>query len=114
MTLERGTEVDGYRIEEYYWNFKPVVYVNNLLFNGTYEEAIKRIKHDKALDMQVTGATVVFALVKRLSDEGKLCHDGNIVNLLRSLSRTELNQLCSFGDVIEWRNERILKETNHD
>ena len=39
MTPERRIFIGDQKIEEYYWAGKMVVYVNNALFNGTYEEA---------------------------------------------------------------------------
>jgi|SaaInl7_200m_RNA_FD_contig_41_1180555_length_1261_multi_6_in_0_out_0_2 hypothetical protein len=41
MSPDRRTEVNGNKIEEYYWAGKMVTYINNRAFEGTYEEAIK-------------------------------------------------------------------------
>jgi hypothetical protein len=39
----RVEKVNGNTIEEFYWAGKLVVYVNNRLFNGDFEAAIKNI-----------------------------------------------------------------------
>lgn len=41
MSPDRETIVNGNKIQEYYWARKIVVYVNNRLYEKTYEEAIK-------------------------------------------------------------------------
>jgi hypothetical protein len=44
MTPQRKTTIGIYKIEEYYWNGKMVVYVNNKLTEKTYEEVIQYIE----------------------------------------------------------------------
>lgn len=41
MQPERHTSVNGHKIEEYYWNGKMAIYLDNNLFAGTYGYAIK-------------------------------------------------------------------------
>lgn len=41
MKPYRVKEVNGNKIEEFYWAGKYVVYVNNRLFDGEFEKAIK-------------------------------------------------------------------------
>jgi hypothetical protein len=42
MTPERRVFIGDQKIEEYYWNGDMVVYVNNRLFEGSYEDAVIR------------------------------------------------------------------------
>lgn len=42
MAPERRHYVNGYKIEEYYWAGKMVVYIDNRAFEGTFEEAIEK------------------------------------------------------------------------
>ena len=57
--------------------------------------------------MKITGKQIIDAIAKRLEEENIRCYDTAIVAKLNSLSSGELNQLCSFGDVTAWHNERI-------
>lgn len=62
--------------------------------------------------MNITGMQFVAALCRRLEDLGELKHDSNIINLLRTLDKYELNQLLTFGDVDKWicfRNNQNIK-----
>ena len=46
MTPERREYINGKKVEEYHWNYKLVVYVDNQLFNGSYEEAIEQARKE--------------------------------------------------------------------
>lgn len=43
MTPDRKKTINGYKIEEYYWAEKMVVYIDNRVTEETFEEACKRI-----------------------------------------------------------------------
>lgn len=62
--------------------------------------------------MDINGQQFIDAIVNRLKDEGSghRLFDSVIMNKLRTLNNGELNQIVSFGDVIDWHNERVLKE----
>jgi len=66
--------------------------------------------------MNNNGEKLVDALCQRLKDMGKTCHDYQIVALLLTLDRYELNQLITFGTVDKWVREKnnIVKNLNHD
>ena len=51
--MESGTvkTVNGYKIEEYYWNGKIVVYVNNTKTDKTFKEACDFYENAKELEM---------------------------------------------------------------
>ena len=57
--------------------------------------------------MEVSGTDLIKILVTRLKDKGQSYKDYNIVHSLRSLTSTQLNQIVTFGDVLDWHNERI-------
>ncbi len=40
MNAERKKEINGHLVEEYYWNGKTVVYIDNLLSEDTFEKAV--------------------------------------------------------------------------
>ena len=40
MTATRTKIVGRYKIEEFYWNGKLIVYVNDRRFNGSYGDAL--------------------------------------------------------------------------
>lgn len=44
MNAERYTVVEGRKIEEFYWNGRYVVYIDNKLFSGNFHEAINSVK----------------------------------------------------------------------
>jgi len=60
--------------------------------------------------MNITGKQLIKIICDRLIDEDILCHDGDIVNKLRTMTNTELNQAILLGDVVLWHNERIEKQ----
>jgi hypothetical protein len=60
--------------------------------------------------MNTDGKKLIDGLCERLQDEGKLCTDSQIVILLRSLDRYEVNQLVAFGTVDKWKRDKIAKE----
>jgi hypothetical protein len=60
--------------------------------------------------MNKNGNELIDGLCKKLKDEGKLCTDSQILILLRSMDRYEVNQLITFGTVDKWERERISKE----
>ena len=47
MTADRKCFIGGKTIEEYYWNGKYVVYVNNVLVEGEFEEICADIESKK-------------------------------------------------------------------
>jgi hypothetical protein len=55
----------------------------------------------------MTGQELVDRLARESTKRGELCHDGNIIRLLTSLTRQELSQLVTFGNVVGWHNEAI-------
>lgn len=52
------------------------------------------------------GEEFISILCDRLKTEERLCTDGNIVNLLRSLDKYQVNQICVFGDTPTWHNDK--------
>jgi len=60
--------------------------------------------------MNLNGEQLIDALCKRLDFQDKRLYDANILSLLRSLDRYELNQLIIFGDIDKWINERNNKK----
>jgi tRNA A37 threonylcarbamoyltransferase TsaD len=60
--------------------------------------------------MNTDGKKLIEGLCERLQDEGKLCTDNQIMILLRSLDRYEVNQLVTFGTVDKWKRDKIAKE----
>jgi len=46
MTPERKEVINGHKIEEYIWSRKLVVYIDNQAFEGTFWEAIDKVKQD--------------------------------------------------------------------
>ena len=60
--------------------------------------------------MNTDGKKLIDSLCERLQDEGKLCTDSQIMILLRSLDRYEVNQLVTFGTVDKWKRDKIAKE----
>ena len=59
--------------------------------------------------MNKNGKQIIKAIVRRLNDEDVRCYDSAIVAKLRTLSRYEIQQLSTFGDVTEWVAERNTK-----
>lgn len=57
--------------------------------------------------MNNDGKKLIESLCSKLEVDGKLCTDSDILNLLRSLDRYEVNQLVTFGTVDKWERERI-------
>ena len=43
MDSQRTETINGIKVEEYYWNGKVVVYVDNQKVEGTFEDACKAI-----------------------------------------------------------------------
>ncbi len=62
-------------------------------------------------EMSVNGRNIVDAIVKRLNEENIRCYDNAIVAKLNSLTAAEMSQLSTFGDVVEWHNDRIKRES---
>ena len=60
--------------------------------------------------MNINGKQLIDGLCDRLKDEGKPCTDSQIMILLRSLDRYEVNQLVIFGTVDKWKNDKIAKD----
>ena len=56
--------------------------------------------------MNYTGKDMIDAIVRRLQDEDIKCYDSNIVAKLGSLTKYELSQLTTFGEVDKWLSER--------
>lgn len=44
MTSNKKKEINGHKIEEYYWAGALVVYVDHHLVDETFEEACERLK----------------------------------------------------------------------
>ena len=44
MTPERKEMIGGHKVEEYYWNGKMVVYVDNKKTEETFAESCKRLR----------------------------------------------------------------------
>ena len=53
-----------------------------------------------------TGMEIIEAIVNRLDDKDIRCYDSAIVSQLRQLTKYELNQLVTFGDIDEWVKDR--------
>ena len=49
MKAERKKIVNGKTIEEFYWAGKFVVYVDNNLKNGTFDEIVKKIENKEGI-----------------------------------------------------------------
>lgn len=47
MTPERRQEIGGHKVEEYIWNWKAVVYVDNLATEETFEAACARLEVER-------------------------------------------------------------------
>lgn len=60
--------------------------------------------------MNTDGKKLIDGLCERLQDQGKPCTDSQIMTLLRSLDRYDVNQLVVFGTVDKWKIEKIVKE----
>ena len=75
--------------------------------NYAYYKSV--ISYYREMQFPVDGKVLVDILCNRLTDMNRLATDGNIVQLLQSMSRVELNQAVSLGDVAEWHNERVKK-----
>ena len=60
--------------------------------------------------MNTDGKELIGGLCERLQDEGKLYTDSQIMILLSSLDRYEVNQLATFGTVDKWKRDKIAKE----
>ena len=45
MSPDKKITIYGKKIEQYYWGGKIVVYVDNLAFEGSFDEAIKAAKN---------------------------------------------------------------------
>ena len=59
--------------------------------------------------MNTNGEDFINAICNRLQNEGKLCTDNQICNLIRSLNRYEMNQIMIFGITDKWKRENIDK-----
>lgn len=44
MKPERVEIINGNKVEEFYWGWEFVIYVNNRKFKGTFEEAVTMLK----------------------------------------------------------------------
>ena len=58
----------------------------------------------------INGEQLIKALCDRLNFQGQLLYDANILNLLRELSVYQVNELVTFGELVEWRRQRIENE----
>ena len=56
--------------------------------------------------MNKNGKQIIKAIVRRLNDENVRCYDSAIVAKLAELSRYEIQQLSTFGDVDRWVADR--------
>lgn len=57
--------------------------------------------------MNITGNDLIQCVAQKLKEENVLCYDTAIVHKIRTLTKGQLNQIVSFGDVTEWHNERV-------
>lgn len=62
--------------------------------------------------MNTDGNKLIECLCERLQDEGKSCTDTQIMILLRSLDRYDVNQLVTFGTIDKWKRQRIKNLSN--
>ncbi len=44
MEPERKKEINGHKVEEYYWNRRMVVYVDNHLTEDSFEDVCRRLE----------------------------------------------------------------------
>jgi hypothetical protein len=56
-----------------------------------------------------TGIELINNICKKLSVDDKPCTDTQILILLRSLDKYELNQLITFGTVDKWERQFLNK-----
>jgi hypothetical protein len=56
--------------------------------------------------MNTDGKKLIESLCCKLQHDGELCTDSQILILLRSLDRFEVNQLVSFGTVEKWEKDK--------
>jgi hypothetical protein len=56
--------------------------------------------------MNLNGEQLIDALCQKLKDDKKLCTDSQILILLKSLNRYEVNQIITFGTVDEWERDK--------
>jgi glycyl-tRNA synthetase beta subunit len=68
MTAQRTEIVNSKKVEEFYWNGRAKVYIDNQRFNGTFNEAVLKekggrpMKDDRMVDTRdVIGKTVTIA-----------------------------------------------------
>jgi hypothetical protein len=43
MSPDKRQTVNGHKVEQYYWAGKNVVYIDNRLFDGSFDEAIRSL-----------------------------------------------------------------------
>ena len=61
----------------------------------------------------MNGKKLIKAIDDRLESTGKLSTESNIILEIMKLTKAELNQLLSFGNVISWHNEGVDSEKIH-
>jgi len=44
MTPEKKKVINGHKIEEFYWAGRYVVYIDNHLFEGSFDKAVKSVQ----------------------------------------------------------------------
>ena len=71
---------------------------------GCYETEKKN--KSKIKPMNTDGKKLIASLCEKLQRDGIECTDTQIMILLRSLNRYEVNQLVSFGTVESWEREK--------
>lgn len=59
---------------------------------------------------KINGRRFIEIICQKLEDEGQLLYDSNIVMKINILTDRELNQIISFGDVVDWHNDRVKTE----
>jgi hypothetical protein len=59
--------------------------------------------------MNKNGKEIVDVLAAKLDFDNIRCYDSNIVRLLSSLDKYELNELITFGTLAKWEREKTLK-----
>ena len=69
------------------------------------------LKTPEEISMEkINGRRFIEIICQKLEDEGQLLYDSNIVMKINILTDRELNQIISFGDVVDWHNDRVKTE----
>ena len=60
--------------------------------------------------MKISGKNLLDIIEDRLDFLCRDQRDSDVLDAIYKLTPEELNQIVSFGDVTQWRNERITRE----